>query len=202
MNQNKINPRSLIINKFLFTFGYLFIYLISFILLLKVLKEQKDANSLFIENKTYLALTIFFLIASMIAFTSFFIIRFTVNKKTGYKYSKKELIYVSITIILLFLSYVMSIIVISSIYFIKSNILAFIISILVIQIIFGIISSILEGLTRIKEQHMINSAWDEVEPKTNLKNKSQTKPKEDKMMDLKKSGKYVNPFKDGEKEND
>ncbi|ASP28164.1 hypothetical protein SCORR_v1c03900 [Spiroplasma corruscae] len=193
--KNNINPKSFIIIKFLFTIGFLFLYSASFLLLIKILKEQKEDVTLFIQTKTYLAITIFLVTLGLVCFIAFLLIRININKKTKYIYSKKEKLFLYISVSLILVSVILSIFTISSIYIKNINLLAVSISVLSIQVMFSITCSILEGLTRMKEQQIINSLWFENELKENTKNNnSVTKPK--------KLDSNINPFKDGDDKDD
>ncbi|AKU79640.1 MFS transporter [Spiroplasma turonicum] len=201
MNQNnKVNPKTFIIVKFLFTIGFILIYSTSLVLLLKTIKEQKLSTEVFLTNKNFFTINFFILFLSLTSFLAFYFIRLNIKKKLNYKFNNKEIIYnwlifISISISILLALFVSTSVLISNInHFIAS------IVIMIIQILFGVICSILEGISRLKEQQLANNSWFENTEVIKKNNKSDND--KENISKINKVKDNFNPFKEVDDNND
>ncbi|WP_338984248.1 hypothetical protein [Spiroplasma endosymbiont of Diplazon laetatorius] len=173
--KNKINPASFTMIKFLLTLGLIFNYTISLLAFFNVYKNEE--GKLLLATKTYLAIQILLFVSSLVCFLIFYFVRIDVNKKTEYKYNKKEkkLIYITLSTIILIL--LISLINILSISFIFEKIFIMIIVFMVIQLFTGVSTSILESYSRLTEQSIVNQHWFKKEEETKKEQKVKTETK-------------------------
>ncbi|AGR42097.1 hypothetical protein [Spiroplasma diminutum] len=158
---DKINPRSFMLVKFLLTLGLIFNYTISLIAFVNAI-NWKNKNQL-MDTYIYISVETLLLISSIVCLLIFYFVRRDINKKLKHNYTKKEKYQILLIIFFLILVFTISFINLFSIMFLFINIYIFIVSLLCFQLLFGITISILESFSRLSEQSIVNRQWFENE---------------------------------------
>ncbi|AHI52860.1 hypothetical protein [Spiroplasma culicicola] len=185
---NKINPKSYTMLKYLLTLSLLGFYLVGFLSLIVGIKEKDQNLSWVIENYNLLAI-LDIAISSGLGIL-YIVLRTWMHKISGYVFSKKEknqyLIWTSLLGVVILVS------VIITVSHLLSNQAFFIIVIIGFSMMFilGIAISMLEIYSRLHEQELINQKWhfEDIE----------SKPKE---INLKKASKETQELFESKKDN-
>ncbi|QEH61820.1 hypothetical protein SCHIN_v1c06230 [Spiroplasma chinense] len=186
--KNQINPKSYILSKYLLTFAMMFFYLVSFWAILKGIGQNK--NDLHYIQENYYLLTGLSLFIGIIFISVYTLIRYNLHKKSGYKFNKKEINKIFISIGLMCLMVVISILVITfPSYTSKTVLMSLAIVTTIIKIIIGFVVSIFETMVRTQEQAIVNKTWFNND---DLKSRNQPKDSGENTSELFKNS--SNPF--------
>lgn len=159
--QTKINPKSYVTIKYLFTFSMLLMYLIGFMAL--IASTTRSENKLeHWSSVYYFKITIVFLALSLCFGLTYLLIRIFIHKKSTYKFTPLEKQKIYINFGLYFVAVLISVLMICSILLTTKVFFILAILSLIVLIIFGIFISLLEAVITAKEQVVVTKMWNEI----------------------------------------